>query len=470
VIGLLLFSLFVDGAGYLYRVVNHYPLSGSVVGLPPHFGDWQLYIHRGLDLSGGTHLELQLKDLPPGANVKDIQQKEVAVIERRINSLGVSEPSVRPEGNDRISVDIAGVTSDKAQKVIGKTAKLVYTKWVKDPKSTSSVQPGYRPELTALTGDMITNASAGVDQQTGTQAVVNVSFNSQGADLFGKLTQDNVNACPQSDCPERHLGIWLDLTQADINQWDEPGVADKLAAPPDRGGKLLTDPTTQQPIPGGSAVISGSFTPDSAKELSTELNSGALPATTVVLQSTDVGASLGSESVKQSLAAGLLGLLIVIVFMVTYYRIPGLLASLALLFYAGVVLAIFKVVPVTLTLAGMAGFVLSVGMAVDANVLIFERFKEEMRSGRTIGGAVDAAIRRAYPAIRDSNISTIITSTLLVFLGTGPVKGFAVTLLIGVVISFISAVVVTHNLLAIVLNFGFTKNPGMLGVDRGRAA
>ncbi|HEY1456837.1 MAG TPA: MMPL family transporter, partial [Candidatus Dormibacteraeota bacterium] len=178
----------------------------------------------------------------------------------------------------------------------------------------------------------------------------------------------------------------------------------------------------------------------------------------------------GAQSVKLSLAAGLLGLSIVVLFMIVYYRIPGLLASLALLFYAGAVLAVFKVVPVTLTLAGITGFILSVGMAVDANVLIFERFKEEVRAGRTIGAAVDAAVRRAWPAIRDSNTSTFITCVILGFIGPSQVKGFAVTLGIGVVASLISSIIVTHNLLAIVLTGGgLLRRPVLLGVDRARS-
>jgi preprotein translocase subunit SecD len=171
-------------------------------------------------------------------------------------------------------------------------------------------------------------------------------------------------------------------------------------------------------------------------------------------------------------AAGALGLAIVIIFMLAYYRLPGFLASTALVFYAAILLALFKVIPVTLSLAGLAGFILSVGMAVDANVLIFERFKEEMRAGRTIGAAVDAAVRRAWPAIRDSNTSTLITCAVLVFAtpAGSPVKGFAITLGIGVVMSLISAIVVTHNLLAIVLNFGGVfREQGLLGVQRGRA-
>jgi preprotein translocase subunit SecD len=188
-----------------------------------------------------------------------------------------------------------------------------------------------------------------------------------------------------------------------------------------------------------------------------------------VLSVQQVGSTLGAESVKLSIAAGLLGLSIVVLFMIIYYRVPGFLASLALLFYAGAVFATFKLVPVTLTLAGITGFILSVGMAVDANVLIFERFKEEVRAGRTIPAAVDAAVRRAWPAIWNSNVSTIFTCIILGFLGPGPVKGFAVTLGIGVVASLISSIVVTHNLLAIVMAGSRFRRPGLMGVDRVRS-
>ena len=472
-IALLLFSLFVDGAGYWYRVVNHYSITGYAPDLPPHFGDWQLYIHKGLDIQGGTHMELQLKGIPPGRNLADVQSEAIQIINRRINALGVSEPLVAPEGNDRIVVELAGVSASKAQAVIGRTAKLVTTKWVADSKSTFSgpqgVTAGFKPEITALTGDMITGATAQTDSNG--QWVVLVTFNTQGSDLFGKLTTDAVNACPgtTTDCPQRHIANWLDLTTDDVAKWDDPAYAAVITQPVAQpGGKLITNPTIIEPILTGQAQISGNFDQTTAKDLATLLSAGALPASLDVISSTEVGASLGQDAIKKSFLAGLLGLIVVVVFMVAYYRLPGLLASVALIFYAGVVLAIFKVLPVTLTLAGMAGFVLSVGMAVDANVLIFERFKEEMRAGRTIGAAVDAAVRRAWPAVRDSNTSTLITSTILILVSTsGPVKGFAITLAIGIAISLISSIIVTHNLLAIVLPFNWARGRAALGVGRG---
>ena len=482
IVAVLAFSLFVDGAGYIYRIANHYPLTGNVPGLPPNFGGWQLYIHRGLDLAGGTHIDYRLTNFPAGQSRADVQQRTIQVINKRVNALNVSEPEIRGAGSnyDRITVDLAGVTADQAQKTIGAISKLVYTKWVKDDKVTGGPRPGYKPAFTGLTGDDIQSATATIDQN-GVAWVVNISFTSRGGQLFDTLTRENVAACPGAgaDCPERHLTIWLDLTQNDIDHWADPAYAGKVSGPYDSGclaaqapdtvcGKFLTDPVTLQEISGGNATISGAFTQQSANDLATGINSGSLPVDLQVLSVTQVGSTLGAESVKLSLAAGLLGLTIVVLFMIIYYRVPGFLASIALLFYAGAVLAIFKVVPVTLTLAGITGFILSVGMAVDANVLIFERFKEEVRAGRTIAAAVDAAVRRAWPAIRDSNTSTLITCVILGFVGPGQVKGFAITLGIGVVASLISSIIVTHNLLAIVMTGSALRRPALMGVDRVR--
>ncbi len=494
IIGLLLFSLFVDGSGYWYRIANHYPLTGNVAGLPPNFGGWQLFFHKGLDLAGGTHIEYQLTNFPAGQTRADVQQKTITVISKRVNSLGVSEPEIRGAGtnNDRITVDLAGVTADQAQKVIGAVNRLVYTTWVQDANAKGGKEAGFKPQLTGLTGDDITSATAVIDQ-SGIGWVVNIQFSSHGSDLFGKLTTDNVAACPgdpntslAANCAQRHLAIWLDLSPNDISNWDDPtGVyPTKVSENYDTGclatatpttvcPKLLVDAVTLQPILGGNAVITGGgqggFTQQAAQDLATGITAGSLPVDLQVLSVQQVGSTLGAQSVKLSIAAGLLGLSIVVLFMIIYYRVPGFLASLALLFYAGVVFATFKVVPVTLTLAGITGFILSVGMAVDANVLIFERFKEEVRAGRTIPAAVDAAVRRAWPAIWNSNVSTIFTCLILAGVGPNAVKGFAVTLLIGVFASLISSIIVTHNLLAIVMAGGRFRRPSLMGVDRVRS-
>jgi preprotein translocase subunit SecD len=487
VVVILAFALFIDGAGYIYRIANHYPLTGNVPGLPPNFGGWQIYVHKGLDLSGGTHIDYKLVNFPAGQSRSDVQQRTISVILKRVNALGVSEPEVRGAGtnNDRITVDLAGVTAQQAQKTIGSVTKLVYTKWVKDDKVTGGIIPGYKPQLTGLTGDDIASANASIDPTSGIGWVVNVNFTSRGSNLFGTLTTANVAACPDTtttgNCPERHLTIWLDLTQNDIDHWEDATYANKVSGNFDQNclatqgalaicPKYLVDANTIQPILGGSAFISGGFTQQSAVDLATGINAGSLPVDLQVLGVTQIGSTLGADSVRLSLAAGLLGLTIVVIFMIVYYRVPGLLASIALLFYAAAVLAIFKWFPVTLTLAGITGFILSVGMAVDANVLIFERFKEEVRAGRTIPAAVDKAVERAWPAIRDSNTSTFITCVILGFVGPPQVQGFAITLGIGVAASLVSSIVVTHNLLAIVLNSRAFRRPGLLGVDRARVA
>jgi preprotein translocase subunit SecD len=466
VIGLLILSLVVDGAGYIVRLQNHCPLTGNCPQAnPPNLLGTDLFIHRGLDISGGTRMILQLTDIPPGRDRNTIQQEAIAVINNRVNTLGVSEPQISAQGPDRIEVDLAGISAARAQQVIGRTDRLVLTKWVKDPNAPSdSPEPGYRPQLTGVTGDMLTSASAAVDTQGTGGWVVNLQFNSAGAALFGSLTTAAANACTPGQCAENFLTWWLDLTQNDINQWDNQNYVQLLLQT-----KFVTNPQTNGAIPGGQAQISGGFTQQTAQQLAANLNAGALPANITVLQSTDVGATLGADSVKRSLIAGLLGLIVVILFMLIYYRLPGLIASLALIFYAGVVLMLFKLFGVVLSLAGMAGFVLSVGMAVDANVLIFERFKEEVRVGRTVGAAVEAAVRRAWPAIRDSNISTGITSAILLLAGSGQVKGFAFTLLIGVGVSMLSSIVVTHNLLGIVLADRRFRQPALIGATSGSA-
>src|SRR5690348_100392 len=237
VVAVLVFSLFVDGAGYVYRIANHYPLTGNVPGLPPNFGGWQLYFHKGLDLAGGTHIDYQLTNFPAGQSRADVQQRTIAVINKRVNSLGVSEPEIRGAGasNDRITVDLAGVNAEQAQKTIGAVSKLVYTSWVPDDKVTNGPEPGFKPKLTGLTGDDISTASASIDQ-TGTSWVVNITFTQAGSVKFDDLTRANVAACPgdtatvqTANCAQRHLAIWLDLTQADIDKWEDPTFVGKVS-------------------------------------------------------------------------------------------------------------------------------------------------------------------------------------------------------------------------------------------------
>src|SRR5579872_4131925 len=289
VIGLLILSIVVDGAGYIVRLQNHCSLTGKCAQAnPPNLLGTDLFIRRGLDISGGTRMVLQLTDIPPGRDVNTIMQEAITVIGNRVNVLGVSEPQISSLGSNppRIEVDLAGVSAARAQQVIGRTDRLVLTKWVKDPNAPAdSPEPGYRPQLTGLTGDMLTSASAAIDTNGTGQWVVNLQFNSQGAALFGSLTAAAANACQPGACPENHLTWWLDLTQNDINQWDNQVYVANLLKPVDFGGKFVTDPFTQGAIPGGQATISGGFTQQTAQALAANLNSGALPANITVLES-----------------------------------------------------------------------------------------------------------------------------------------------------------------------------------------
>jgi preprotein translocase subunit SecD len=451
-------ALFLDGFAYVYRLATNQPLTGPIRGTPtlsiPFLGfDQQIYVHKGLDLQGGTHLELEITNVRSGITPQAARDIAVAIIERRVNSSGYAESVVRPEGQNRIIVELPGVNLEQAKQILGKTSYLTVWKWVPgtvdatllqqlSPKDAQKYAPQYKPEYTGIDGSMITNASRSTDTQTN-QPDVSISFNQPGSDLFCAFTRDRVTH-PQGD-PQNKLAIFIDKD-------------------------LVEDANVISEICGGSAIITGGFTPASAQALAIQLNSGALPGTVSLASATEVGATLGASTVKLSLLAGAFGLTIVILFMLLYYRLPGVVASLALLLYAAIALAIFKLFGVTLTLAGLTGFILSVGMAVDANVLIFERVKEELRSGRTLGAAMEAGVHRAWPAIRDSNISTLITCFVLYFFGAPLIKGFAITLAIGVGVSMFSAVVTTQQFLQILAGLRPARRLAFYGVQAPKAA
>ena len=250
-----------------------------------------------------------------------------------------------------------------------------------------------------------------------------IQFNNDGAKIFSALTQKNL---------QKPIAIELD-------------------------GEIISAPTVQTQIDNGQAVITGKFTIQEAKKLALELNAGALPVPIKLIEQQNIGATLGTESVKKSLVAGLIGLLLVAVFMIVYYRLPGALAVVALFIYTLVTLALFKLIPVTLTLAGIAGFILSVGMAVDANILIFERVKEELNIGKSMGLAIEEGFKRAWSSIRDSNISSLITAGILYYGTTGVVRGFAVTLALGIFISLFTAITVTRTFLRLFVGTSLEK-------------
>jgi preprotein translocase subunit SecD len=395
-------------------------------------GDFQvnqeIKTHLGLDLQGGTQLILRMRldQLPAGVTTPqaELQRQAIRVIERRINSLGVSEPVIQGLGDDKILLELPGIADlQQANEVATRQAFLEVKVPDKDkPGQFKSLEP-------PLTGANLKPTFVTFQNQT--QPVVNFEFASPDDQRWVQLSKDYF---------QQPVQITLD-------------------------GKEISAPTIQVVFTTGSGVIEGNFTTASARELSLLLNSGALPVPLEVIQSSRVEPTLGRDSVDRSLVAGAIGLLLVAFFMVAYYRLPGVIAVIALLYYTALTYAIFRLIPVTLTLAGVAGFILSIGMAVDANVLTFERLKEELRSGKSLRAAVEEGRRRAFPSIFYSNLATIMTAGILFWFGTGTVKGFALTLAIGVGVSFFTAVIVTQMLLHAVIEVNSLRRRRLYGVE-----
>ena len=372
-------------------------------GFGANVAPWKL----GLDLAGGSHLVYQI-DL---SNVSSTDQASViaglqSVIDRRVNLFGVGQPNVYTSQNGNqayLYVDLPGVKNiTQAIDQIGQTPLLEFEEVQQNGSSTQYIQ-------TNLTGQYITGAQMTFDPTTN-QPEVNVTFNSQGAQIFSMMTQKNLN---------KPLAIFLD-------------------------GQLIEAPVVQQQITNGQAVISGGFTVQTAQQLAQNLNAGALPAPITLISQQTISPTLGSDSLRNTIVAGIIGTLLVMLFMIFYYRLLGLFAALALAIYIALTLGLFKLIPITLTLAGLAGFVLTIGMAVDANVLIFERVKEELKRGLPRSSAIEEGFRRAWPSIRDSNSSTIITAFILYFFTSSFVQGFALTLGLGVLVSLFSAITTTR--------------------------
>ncbi len=419
-------------------------------GLPniPQF--FQKPFRLGLDLQGGTHLvyEANLKNVEEGKYAEAMQGVR-DVIERRVNLFGVTEPLVQVDSvgsHHRLIVELAGIKDiSQAIEMIGETPSLdfreerdeqEYQQIMEQYKDLSAEQQEYlawevKFKPTDLTGKFLAKATLEFDQNTN-QPHIGLEFNNEGAKLFEEITSRNVG---------KQVAIFLD-------------------------GVPITVPRVQEAITGGRAQITGSFTIDEAKELVRRLNAGALPVPIELINQQSVGASLGEKSLRQSLLAGWIGILAVALFMIFWYRLPGVLAVLALAIYTLIVLAIFKLIPVTMTLAGIAGFVLSVGMAVDANILIFERLKEELRWGKSLKGAVDAGFERAWTSIRDSNVSSLITCAVLFWLGTSIIKGFALTLAIGILVSMFSAITITRNFLKLLVGEKTERHLWLFGVRK----
>jgi protein-export membrane protein SecD len=395
----------------------------------------------GLDLNGGTELVYKAdltKASSTPAEISSSMNVLRDVIERRINVFGVSEPVVRVErigftgadSEQQLIVELPGVTDiDKAVAMIGATPSLDFRLVSKNAEAlskdlekatTQSEKEAIAQKMfeeTGLTGKLLKKSSLEFNQNTG-EAMVSLQFNSQGSDLFAKITRENVG---------RQLAIFLD-------------------------GDVKSMPNIKEEIRGGNAVISGGFTGSAgikeAKSLVNNLNLGALPVPIQLISTQTIGASLGRDAIDASLKAGMYAFIIIAIFLIALYRLPGLLAVLALGAYTAINLALFKLIPVTLTAAGIAAFILSIGMAVDANILIFERMKEEMERGRELGDSIKEGFHRAWTSIRDSNTSSMITAVILyMFSSTSVVKGFALVFFIGVLVSMFTAITVSRTLL-----------------------
>ncbi len=395
---------------------------GAYVSLPSteQFLGRDTTVRQGLDLQGGARLvyELDLSRTNDDDRTSAIESTR-QVIERRVNSTGVTEPLIQPGKlgtKQTLIVELPGITDvNEATDLIGKTAQLDFRE--ADPNSDDKWLP------TGLTGKQLSRATVTFDQTTNAPQI-SLTFNNEGKQLFGDITGRNIG---------KPVAIFLDE-------------------------EVLSAPTVQDKITAGEAVITGQFSIQEVKEIVSLLNAGALDVPIKLVEQRTVGATLGEDSVKRSLVAGLVGLILVVIFMLINYRVAGIVAVLALLAYTVITFGLFKFIPVTLTLAGIAGFILSIGMAVDANILMFERMREELALGKDIKIAMEESFRRAWPSVRDSNMATIITCAILFFFTTGVVKGFALTLAVGVIVSLFSSITVSRSLLRIfALNGGLRR-------------
>jgi preprotein translocase subunit SecD len=401
-------------------------------------GAWRtIETKLGLDLEGGLRVEYQA--LPKeGVNPSPEAMGVIKdIIERRVNTTGVSEPVVVVQGSDRVVIELPGITDvDNVRRLVGQTGQLDFV-----PLGSTQMNEGQPVNLEEFPplfgGDQLQSAAVGQDQTTQGLTVNFVLKNEgpeSGAQLFATYTAEHIG---------EYFAIVLD-------------------------GTVISAPVIRNSIPNGQVEISSGsaagFPPQEANSLVTILKFGSLPFPIQELSSEQISATLGEQFLNQSLLAGAIGISLVILFMLIYYRLPGLVAAFALVYYTVVVLAIFRLIPVTLTLAGVAGFVLSVGMAVDANILIFERMKEELRVGKSLPAAVEAGFNRAWNSILDSNVSSLITATILYAFGSSVIRGFALVLIIGVLTSMFSAIVVTRSIMRVLVRQDWARRARLFGL------
>jgi preprotein translocase subunit SecD len=434
----------------------------------------------GLDLQGGSQLTIQVKTTPTITKIdKGMLEAVQRIVENRVNGLGVSEALVVPVGTDQILVQLPGVSDpQQAERVLGGTAKLEFQEQLPGTEAQLAIERQLQQELLAKQAELKTsNNEAAIKENqaalkrsneaiaklfkssglggenlkdaqpqplaAGNNWNVVLVFDSKGGELFAQLTKNLAGT-------GRSIGIFLDERMISA-----PTVPVEFA---------------QAGITGGSALIEGKFTTQEANDLAVQLRGGALPVPVEIVENRTVGASLGKDSIQSSINAGIGGLILVLIFMVAYYRLPGVIANIALLIYALLTWAAFVLLGVTLTLPGIAGFVLSIGMAVDANVLIFERTREELRAGKTLYRSVESGFYRAFSSILDGNVTTVIACAALFWLGAGLVKGFAVTLALGVAVSMFTALTCSRSLLFVVLGFPALRKPQWFCPDLSKTA
>ena len=385
----------------------------------------------GLDLQGGVMVRLEA----PEGTTSDEMEAAKTVIENRINALGVAEPEVRLEGSNRISVELPGVEdAEEAVRVIGTTAKLQFVR--------------YDNGQLILEGSQLKSASAYVNQETidaSQMYGVSLEFNSEGTKAFADATADLVNTYGISDSTRQNRIIAIILDD-----------------------QIISAPAVEASIPNGKAQISGSFaTYDEAKSLAMMLQGGALPIDLTIVEKQTTGPQLGADSIDKSITAAIIGIAALAVFMIAVYRVPGVIATFALLLYAIIVIGANVAIKVTITLPVIAAFLLSVGMAVDANVIIFERIKEELHTCKTLRVAVEAGFKKAFATIFDSNITTLLAAIILIAFGSGSVRGFAVTLTIGILASMVTAITFTRFMLTTLVSSNLVTNPKLYGLKGG---
>lgn len=407
-------------------------LSAYALSFGANIGNYEVVpvrdaIKYGLDLRGGVYVVLEARPDKGETVTGDMLDRAVATIRNRVDALGVSEPVIVKQGENRIRVELPDVAdSEKAIEMIGKTAQLKFL----DPDGKE-----------VLTGQNVRNAEAVYQTEASglKRPVVSLELDLEGAKSFADVTGAIMEIPDVTGYqPERAISIVLDE-------------------------EVISAPEVMAHITDGKAVIDGMPDIEAAAELATLIKAGALPVDLEAVEIRTVGPTLGANSLERSVRAGLVGVLLVMVFMVLYYRIPGLAASLALVVYIIIVLLVLVSINAALTLPGVAGLLLSIGMAVDANVIIFERLKEELRNGKSLRPAIDAGFKRAFTTILDSNVTTLIAAAVLFYLGAGPIQGFAVTLSVGIIASMFTAIVITRMLLKLMVGMNITRNTKLYG-------